>query len=137
MYIKDLSDFKQRIFRQNDAKNRNLSRNKKCRFCNFFNSQTAVQNHEVQVYRDQIDECDQYELESQQTHLRFINQRFEIPALVVLYSYFVSAIDEKNRNKPIMLSCLTMSCIPTIHTQLQVLYTPHEEESNLRPFMKF
>ena len=101
MYIKDLSDFKQRIFRQNDAKNRNLSRNKKCRFYDCSGSQTAVQNHEAQI------------------------------------ADFESGINEKNKYKPIMLSCLTMSCIPTIHTQLQVLYTPHEEESNLRPFMKF
>ena len=30
-----------------------------------------------------------------------------------------------------------MSRILTIHTQLQVLYTPHEEESNLRLFMDY
>ena len=32
MYIKGLNGFKQHIYLQNDAKNRNLSRNKKCRF---------------------------------------------------------------------------------------------------------
>ena len=52
-----------------DAKNKNLSRNKKCRFCEFSESETTVQNQKVQVHRDQIDECDQYELESQQTRL--------------------------------------------------------------------
>ena len=36
LYIKDLSDFKHRIFRQSDAKNYNLARNAKCRFCDFF-----------------------------------------------------------------------------------------------------
>ena len=73
-----------------------------------------------------MDECDQYELESQQTYLRFTNQRFEMPAPVVVYVDFESAIDEKNRHKPIMLSCLAVSRIPTIHTQLQVFNTPHE-----------
>ena len=63
MYNKDLTDFKQRIYLQNDAKNRNLSRNKKCRFCDFFGSQRAAHAHEVQVHRDQIDYRDQYELE--------------------------------------------------------------------------
>ena len=38
MYIKDLTGFKQYIHRQNDVKNRNLSRNKKCRFCDFSSS---------------------------------------------------------------------------------------------------
>ena len=65
MYITDLTGFGQRIYLQNDAKNRNLSRNKKCRFCDFSGSQTALQNHEVQVHLEQIDECDQNELESQ------------------------------------------------------------------------
>ena len=36
LYIKDLNDFKHRIFRQSDAKNRNTTRNMKCRFCDFF-----------------------------------------------------------------------------------------------------
>ena len=36
MYIKDLTGFKQHIYRQNDAKNRNLFRNKKSRCCDFF-----------------------------------------------------------------------------------------------------
>ena len=69
MYIKDLTGFKQRIYSQNDVKNRNLSRNKKCRFCDFSGSQITVQNHEVQIHRNQVDERDQYELELQQTHL--------------------------------------------------------------------
>ena len=137
IYIKDLTGFKQHIYLQNDVKNRNLSRSKKCRFCDFSGSQTAVQNHEVQIHRDQIDECDKYELESQQIHLQFTNQRFEIPALVVAYTNFESAINEKNRCKPIMLSCLAVFHIPTIYTQLQVFHTPHEEESDLRPFMDY
>ena len=94
-------------------------------------SQIAVQTHEVQIFRDQLDERDQYELESQQTHLQFTNQRFEMPALVVVYADFESAIDKKNKHKLIMLSCLDVSHIPTIHTQLQVFHTPHEDESDL------
>ena len=47
MYIKDLIGFKQRIYCQNDVKNRNLFRNKKYRFYNFSSSQPAAQNHEV------------------------------------------------------------------------------------------
>ena len=38
MCIKNLTGFIQRIYSQNDAKNRNLSRNKKCRFCDFSGS---------------------------------------------------------------------------------------------------
>ena len=45
--FKDLSDFKHRVFRQINAKNSHLARNVKCRFCDFFGSQRAVQNHEV------------------------------------------------------------------------------------------
>ena len=60
-----------------------------------------------------------------------------MPAPVVMYTDFESAIDEKNKHKPIMLSCLTMFRIPTIRTQLQVLRTPHEEKSDLRPFMDY
>ena len=76
-------------------------------------------------------------MESQQTHLRFTNQRFEMPAPVVMYADFESIIDEKNRHKPIILSCLTVFRIPTIQTQFQVFHTPHEEESDLRPFMDY
>ena len=39
LYIKDLSDFKHRIFRQSDVNNRNLARNVKYEFCDFFGSQ--------------------------------------------------------------------------------------------------
>ena len=54
LYIKDLSDFKHRIFRQSDAKNNNLARNAKCRFCDFIGSQRTVQNHKVQLHQDKI-----------------------------------------------------------------------------------
>ena len=118
MYIKDLTGFKQRIYLQNDAKNRNLFRNKKWKICDFSSSHTAIQNHEVQVYRNRIDEHDQYELESQQIHLWFTNQRFEMLSPVVMYVDFEPAIDEKNKHKPIILSCLAMFRIPTIQTQL-------------------
>ena len=106
-------------------------------FYDLSGSQIAVINHEVQIHRDQIDECDQYELESQQTHLRFTNQRFEMPVPVVVYADFESAIDEKNKHKPIMFSCLAMSRIPTIQTQLQVFHAPHKDEHDLRFFMDY
>ena len=60
-----------------------------------------------------------------------------MPAPVVLYADFESAIDEKNKHKPIILSCLAVSRIPTIHTQLQVFHAPHEDESDLHPFMEY
>ena len=60
-----------------------------------------------------------------------------MPALVVLYAGFESSIDEKNKHKLIMLLCLAVSRIPTIHTQLQVFHTPHKDESDLRPFMDY
>ena len=55
----------------------------------------------------------------------------------MVYADFESAIDEKNRCKPIILSCLAMSRISTIQTQLQVFNTPHEEENDLRSFMDY
>ena len=74
LYIKDLSDFKHRIFRQSDSKNRNTTRNVKCRFCDdFFGSRKAVHDHEVQVHRELVNESDQYDLSSEETRLRFTN----------------------------------------------------------------
>ena len=55
----------------------------------------------------------------------------------VVYADFESAIDEKNKHKPIMLSCLAVSRISTIQTQLQVFHASHEEESDLRSFMDY
>ena len=118
LYTKDLSDYKHRNFRQNDVKNRNLAGNVKCRFCDFFGSQTAVQNHEVQTHHELMDECDQYELSSEETHLRFTNKRYEMPVPVVVYADFESAIDEKNKHKPIMLTCLAVYRILNNPTQL-------------------
>ena len=60
-----------------------------------------------------------------------------MPAPIMVYADFESAIDEKNKHKPIILSCLAMSRITTIQTQLQVFHAPHEEESDLRPFMDY
>ena len=60
-----------------------------------------------------------------------------MPAPVVVYADFGSAINEKNKHKPIMLSCLAVSRIPIIHTHLQVFHVPHEDESNLHPFMDY
>ena len=138
LYIKDLNDFKHRVTRRSDAKNRNTARNAECRFCNdFFGSHKAVHDHEVQVHRELVDESDQYELSNEETRLRFTNQRYEMPAPVVVYADFESAIDDKNKHKPIMLSCLAVSRIPAIDNQLRVFHAPHENEEDLRPFMNY
>ena len=60
-----------------------------------------------------------------------------MPVPVVVYADFESTIDEKNKHKPIMLSCLAMSHIPTIQTQLQVFHAPHENQSDLRHFIDY
>ena len=117
LYIKDLSDFKHRIFRQSDTKKYHLARNAKCRFCDdFFGSRKDVHDHEVQAYRELVNESEEYELSSEETRLRFTNQRYEMPAPVVVYADFESAIDDKNKHKHIMLSCLAVSRIPAIDT---------------------
>ena len=58
-------------------------------------------------------------------------------APVVVYSDFESAIDDKNKHKPIMLSCLAVSRISAIDSQLRVFHVPHESEEDLRPFMDY
>ena len=60
-----------------------------------------------------------------------------MPAPVVVYADFESAIDDKNKHKPIMLSCLAVSRIPAIDSQLRVFHAPHESEEDLRPFMDY
>ena len=60
-----------------------------------------------------------------------------MPAPVVVYADFESAIDDKNRHKPIMLSCLSVSRIPAIDTQLRIFRAPHESEEDLRPFVDY
>ena len=60
-----------------------------------------------------------------------------MPAPVVVYADFDSAIDDKNKHKPIMLSCLAVSRIPDIDTQLRVFHAPHENEEGLRPFITY
>ena len=69
--------------------------------------------------------------------ISWTNQRYEIPAPVVVYADFESAIDDKNKHKPIMLSCLAVSRIPAIDSQLRVFHAPHESEEDLRPFMEY
>ena len=97
----------------------------------------AVHAHEVQAHRELVDESDQYELSNEETRLRFTNQRYEMPAPVIVYADFESAIDDKNRHKPVMLFCLAVSRIPAIDTQLRVFHAPHESEEELRPFMDY
>ena len=58
-------------------------------------------------------------------------------APVVVYSDFESAIDDKNKHKPIMLSCLVVSRIPTIDSQLKIFHEPHENEEDLKAFIKY
>ena len=70
-------------------------------------------------------------------HPRLSTQRYKMPAPVVVYVDFESAIDDKNRHKPTMLSCLALSCTPAIDTQLRVFHAPHESEEDLRPFMEY
>ena len=60
-----------------------------------------------------------------------------MPAPVVVYADFESAIDDKNRHKPIMLSCLAVSRIPAIDSQLKIFHAPHESEEDLRQFMDY
>ena len=118
--------------RQSDAKNRLTARNAKCRFCDdFFGSRKAVHDHEVQAHQELVDESDQYDLSSEETRLRFTNKRYEMPAPVVVYADFESAIDDKNKHKPIMLSCLAVSRIPAIDTQLRIFRAPRENEEEV------
>lgn len=131
LYIKDLSDFKYRMTRQNDAKKRNTTRNVKFRFCDFFGSVAFLHAQKGQAHRELVDESDQYELTNEETRLRFTNQRYEIPAPVVVYADFESAIDDKNRHRLIMLSCLAVSRIPDTDLQLRVFHAPHESEEDL------
>ena len=56
------------------------------------------------------------------------SQRFEIPAPVVVYTDFESAIDDNYKHKPVMLSCLAVSRIPAIQTHLRVFHAPHEKK---------
>ena len=58
-------------------------------------------------------------------------------ALVVVYADFESAIDDKNKHRPIMLSCLAVSRISAIQTQLRIFHAPHENEKDLSPFMEY
>ena len=60
-----------------------------------------------------------------------------MPAAVVVYADFESAIDDKNTHKRVMLSCLAVSRIPAIDTQLRVFHTPHKSEEELCPFMDY
>ena len=60
-----------------------------------------------------------------------------MPAPVVVYADFESAIDDKNKHKPIMLSYLAVSRIPAIDSQLKIFHAPHESEEDLRPFMDY
>ena len=122
---------------QSDVKNRNTTRNAKCKFCDFFGSITSVHAHEVRAYRELVSESDQYDLVNEKIRLRFTNQRYEMPAPDIMYADFESAIDDENRHKPIVLSCLTVSRIPAIDTQLQVFYAQHKDESDLRPLMEY
>ena len=87
------------------------------------------------VYTKLTNTNQEIEMSSEETRLRFTNQRFEMPVPVVVYVDFESASDDKNRHKPIMLSCLGLSRIPAIQTQLQVFHAPHEDKSNLGPFI--
>ena len=97
----------------------------------------AVHAHEVQAHRELVNVSEEYELSNEETRLRFTNQRYEMPAPVVVYADFESAIDDRNKHKPIMLSCLAVSRIPAIDTQLRVFHAPHESEEDLRPFMEY
>ena len=84
-----------------------------------------------------MDDRDLYELSNEEMRLRFTNQRYEMPAPIVVYADFESAIDDKNRYKPIMLSCLVMSRIPAIQTYLQVFHASHKSEEDLRIVMEY
>ena len=137
LFIKDLVSFNRLILRQSDAKNNHLARTKKCRFFAFVGSSMTVHAHEVQAHRGQIDECELYDLSNKESRLQFKNQRFEMPAPVVVYADFESAIDDKNRHNPIMLSCLAVSRIPAIQTELRVFHAPNENENDLHPFLSY
>ena len=108
----------------------------KCRFCDdFFGSHKAVHDHEVQVHRELVNESDQYELSSEETRLRFTNQRYEMPALVVVYADFESCIDDKNRLKLIMLSCLAVSAFQP--SRLNCEYFMHHTKKRVTFFLSW
>ena len=60
-----------------------------------------------------------------------------MPAPVVVYADFESAIDDKNRHKPIILFYLGVSHVLDIQKPLRVYHAPHESEEDLRPFIDY
>ena len=134
--FKDLNKFKHRIFRQNDAKNYHLTRNAKCRFCDFFGSQRTVQNNEVKAHRIDGWSWSIWVVEwrdSVAIHepaIRNDSIRGRVRQLQVIHW----RQEQTQADHVVLLSCAR---IPAIQTQLRVFHTPHESEEDLRPFMDY
>ena len=119
---------------------KNLSRNAKCRFCNdFFGSRKAVlMIIKYRYIENFVDESDQYDLSNEETRLRFTNQRYEMPAPVVVYADFESAIDDKNKTQADHVVLSSRVSYPS-HWQptASLPCTTYESEEDLCPFMDY
>ena len=56
---------------------------------------------------------------------------------MVVYADFEPSIDGKGIHRPIMLTCLAVSQIPSIKSELRTFLAPHESEKDMFDFMTY
>ena len=135
--IKDMSKFKQHLYRSKDNVQRNTARLCKCRWCDFSAAKKYTIVHEIKMHGDEVPEEERYILGDSNTYLKWQNQRYTMPVPVVVYADFECCIDKDKQHKPILLSCVTVSKIDNVKTEYKVFHAEHEDERDLIPFIDY
>lgn len=133
--VKDPIPFKQHVMDSNSTRNCHNNRKVNCRWCVFSSTKQNVLKHEIKCHPDKVSESEKYILEgSNDSRLKWSNQRYQMYAPVVCYADFESSIDKEGNHKPIMLSVARVSRIPNISTEYKVFRGPNESP---RDFVRF
>lgn len=138
VFVKNPMPFKQHVMDSNSTRNCHNNRKVTCRWCIFSDSKQNVIKHEIRCHPDKVSESEKYILEgSNDSRLKWTNQRYQMYAPVVCYADFESSIDKDGNHNPIMLSVARVSRIPNVSTEYKVFRGPNETPRDFVPFIDY
>lgn len=136
--VKDPIPFKQHVMDSSSTRNCHNNRKVNCRWCVYSSSRQNVLKHEIKCHPNKVNESEKYILESSNdSRLKWSNQRYQMYAPVVCYADFESSIDKDGNHNPIMLSVARVSRIPNVSTEYKVFRGPNETPRDFVPFIDY
>ena len=137
VYIRNIVEFKKHFEHMSSLGSNHLSRMKKCRWCDCYESPQLILIHEMKCHRDVFPEKDLYILSDGDVRLQWSNQKYKNINPVCVYADFECSIAENGVHTPIILSACTVSRTKMIKNEIKVFHSPNSKDSDFCGFIDY